>query len=67
LLPIRVMLVLPGMIINLDVGRERYIHAVEAAMTSDKQILLLSHKEDVTMDPGQNDLFKYGVIEENKQ
>lgn len=40
LLPLRGMLVFPGMIINLDVGRERSIHAVEAAMTSDKQILL---------------------------
>ena len=39
LLPLRGMLVFPGMIINLDVGRERSIHAVEAAMTSDKQIL----------------------------
>ena len=37
LLPLRGMLVFPGMIINLDVGRERSIHAVEAAMTSDKQ------------------------------
>ena len=35
LLPLRGMLVFPGMIINLDVGRERSIHAVEAAMTSE--------------------------------
>ena len=52
LLPLRGMLVFPGMIINLDVGRERSIHAVEAAMTSDKQILLVSQKEAVTMEPG---------------
>ena len=45
LLPLRGMLVFPGMIINLDVGRERSIHAVEAAMTSDKQILMVSQKE----------------------
>ena len=45
LLPLRGMLVFPGMIINLDVGRERSIHAVEAAMTSDKQILLVSQKD----------------------
>ena len=64
LLPLRGMLVFPGMIINLDVGRERSIHAVEAAMTSDKQILLVSQKEAVTMEPGQKDLFKYGVIAE---
>lgn len=67
LLPLRGMLVFPGMIINLDVGRERSIHAVEAAMTSDKQILLVSQKEAVTMEPGQKDLFKYGVIAKIKQ
>lgn len=67
LLPLRGMLVFPGMIINLDVGMERSIHAVEAAMTSDKQILLVSQKEAVTMEPGQKDLFKYGVIAEIKQ
>lgn len=67
LLPLRGMLVFPGMIINLDVGRERSIYAVEAAMTSDKQILLVSQKEAVTMEPGQKDLFKYGVIAEIKQ
>lgn len=67
LLPLRGMLVFPGMIINLDVGRERSIHAVEAAMTSDKQILMVSQKEAVTIEPGQKDLFKYGVIAEIKQ
>ena len=67
LLPLRGMLVFPGMIINLDVGRERSVHAVEATMTSDKQILLVSQKEAVTMEPGQQDLFKYGVVAEIKQ
>lgn len=67
LLPLRGMLVFPGMIINLDVGRERSIHAVEAAMATDRQILLVSQKEAVTMEPGQQDLFKYGVIAEIKQ
>ena len=61
LLPLRGMLVFPGMIINLDVGRERSIRAVEAAMTSDKQILLVSQKEAGTLEPGQTDLFKYGA------
>ncbi|MCD8359691.1 MAG: endopeptidase La [Acidaminococcaceae bacterium] len=67
LLPLRGMLVFPGMIINLDVGRERSVHAVEVAMTFDKQILLVSQKEAVTMEPGQQDLFKYGVVAEIKQ
>lgn len=67
LLPLRGMLVFPGMIINLDVGRDRSIHAVEAAMNNDKQIILVSQKEAATMDPQEGDLFKFGVVAEIKQ
>lgn len=67
LLPLRGMLVFPGMIINLDVGRERSVHAVEAAMSTDRLILLVSQKESTTMEPGAQDLFQYGVVAEIKQ
>lgn len=66
LLPLRGMLVFPGMIINLDVGRERH-SCSRSCDDFDKQILLVSQKEAVTMEPGQKDLFKYGVIAEIKQ
>lgn len=67
LLPLRGMLVFPGMIINLDVGRERSIKAVEAAMASDHKILLVAQKEAGTLDPVEKDLFPYGTIAEIKQ
>lgn len=45
LLPLRGMLVFPGMIINLDVGRDRSIKAVESAMAVDRKFCwLLSAK-----------------------
>ena len=67
LLPLRGMLVFPGMIINLDVGRDRSIKAVESAMAVDRKILLVTQREAGTIEPNENDLFTYGVIAEIKQ
>lgn len=67
LLPLRGMLVFPGMIINLDVGRDRSIKAVESAMAIDRKILLVTQREAGTIEPSESDLFTYGVIAEIKQ
>ena len=67
LLPLRGMLVFPGMIINLDVGRDRSIKAVESAMAVDRKILLVTQREAGTIEPNEKDLFTYGVIAEIKQ
>ena len=67
LLPLRGMLVFPGMIINLDVGRDRSIKAVESAMAVDRKILLVTQREAGTIEPNESDLFTYGVIAEIKQ
>ena len=67
LLPLRGMLVFPGMIINLDVGRDRSIKAVESAMAINRKILLVTQREAGTIEPSESDLFTYGVIAEIKQ
>ena len=67
LFPLRGMLVFPGMIINLDVGRDRSIKAVESAMAVDRKILLVTQREAGTIEPNESDLFTYGVIAEIKQ
>ena len=67
LLPLRGMLVFPGMIINLDIGRERSIKAVETAMNGSRKIFLVAQREAVTMDPVAADMFVYGIVAEIKQ
>jgi ATP-dependent Lon protease len=67
LLPLRGMIIFPGMIINLDVGRERSVKAVEEAMEGNRKILLVSQKKATTMEPEEKDLFTVGTVVTIKQ
>ncbi|MCP1650025.1 endopeptidase La [Pseudomonas sp. GD04087] len=62
LLPLRDVVVYPHMVIPLFVGREKSIEALEAAMTSDKQILLLAQKNPADDDPGAEGLYRMGTV-----
>ncbi|WP_019408042.1 endopeptidase La [Pseudomonas psychrophila] len=62
LLPLRDVVVYPHMVIPLFVGREKSIEALEAAMTGDKQILLLAQKNPADDDPGEDALYHVGTI-----
>ncbi len=62
LLPLREVVVYPHMVIPLFVGREKSIEALEAAMTGDKQILLLAQKNPADDDPGEDALYRVGTI-----
>ena len=67
LLPLRGMVVFPGMIINLDVGRERSIKAVETATNSTNKIFLVTQKSAEVADPNTNDFYTHGLVAEIKQ
>ncbi len=62
LLPLRDVVVYPHMVIPLFVGREKSIEALEAAMTGDKQILLLAQRNPADDDPGEDALYNVGTI-----
>jgi len=62
LLPLRDVVVYPHMVIPLFVGREKSIEALEAAMTGDKQILLLAQRNPADDDPGEDALYRVGTI-----
>lgn len=67
LLALRGIIVFPGMTVNLDVGRDKSINAVNAAMQLDKKILLVTQRDAETADPKREELFNYGVVAEIKQ
>ena len=62
LLPLRDIVVFPGMVVPLFVGREMSVAALEAAMTGDKDIFLLAQLDPGCDDPGENDLYDVGVV-----
>lgn len=66
LLPLRGIVVLPGMITNLDVGRAMSVAAVQAA-GEDKQILLVSQKNPLRTDVSVEDIYATAVLGKIKQ
>jgi ATP-dependent Lon protease len=61
-LPLRDMVVYPHGVHPLFVGTERSIRALEAAMASDKQVLLVAKRDAECDEPGRKDLFDVGTI-----
>ena len=67
LLPLRGLLVLPGMLVNVDVGREKSMAAVRAVMDTDKKIILAAQRDTSRADISVADLYNWGVVAEVKQ
>ncbi|VAX10785.1 ATP-dependent protease La Type I [hydrothermal vent metagenome] len=61
-LPLRDVVVYPHMVIPLFVGREKSIHALEAAMENDKQILLVAQKSAAQDEPEIEDMYRIGTV-----
>ncbi|MBO9715355.1 MAG: endopeptidase La [Pseudoxanthomonas sp.] len=61
-LPLRDVVVFPHMVISLFVGRDKSMRALEQAMESDKQILLVAQKSAETDDPEAGDLYAVGTL-----
>ncbi|MFM5950758.1 MAG: LON peptidase substrate-binding domain-containing protein, partial [Novosphingobium sp.] len=64
LLPLRDIVVFPGMVVPLFVGREKSVAALEAAMASDgeKEIFLLAQLDPGCDDPAEDDLYDIGAV-----
>ncbi|WP_375206553.1 endopeptidase La [Hyphococcus sp.] len=61
-LPLRDIVVFPGMIVPLFVGREKSVTALENVMQNDKKILLVAQKDASDDDPEVDDIYEVGVI-----
>ncbi|MDE2303678.1 MAG: endopeptidase La [Sphingomonadales bacterium] len=63
LLPLRDIVVFPGMVVPLFVGREKSVAALEAAMAGeDKDIFLVAQLDPGCDDPDRDDLYDVGVV-----
>lgn len=62
LLPLRDVVIYPHMVIPLFVGREKSIEALEQAMATDKQVLLLAQRNASDDDPTPDRLFEIGTV-----
>jgi ATP-dependent Lon protease len=61
-LPLRDIVVFPGMIVPLFVGREKSVKALEDVVKADNRILLVSQKNASQDDPGQADIYRIGTV-----
>lgn len=61
-LPLRDIVVFPGMIVPLFVGREKSVKALEQVVGKESKILLLSQKEAGEDDPTHDNLFEVGTL-----
>ncbi len=61
-LPLRDIVVFPGMIVPLFVGREKSVRALEEVMRDDKNILVVTQKNATDDDPKPKDINTIGAI-----
>ncbi len=61
-LPLRDVVVFPHMVIPLFVGRTRSIKALDMAMTSGRNILLVAQKDALQDSPTPDDIYRVGTV-----
>ena len=59
-LPLRDIVVFPGMIVPLFVGRDKSIKALNEVMKTNKKIILITQKNAEIDNPTDKDLYSYG-------
>jgi ATP-dependent Lon protease len=61
-LPLRDIVVFPGMVASLFVGREKSVRALEAAAAAENDLFLVSQIDPGVDEPGNGDLYPVGVV-----
>ena len=66
-IPLSGLLVFPNTILHFDVGREKSIKALEAAMNKDKILFVSSQKDENILIPTKDDYYNVGTVIKIKQ
>lgn len=61
-LPLRGLVIFPGMLIHFDVAREKSVNALYSAMGSDQRIFVVAQKDPAIDAPLKDDVFETGVV-----
>lgn len=61
-LPIRDVVIFPGVIAPLFVGRPRSLKSVEEASLNDRSLFVVAQRDNTSDDPGPDDLFSIGTM-----
>lgn len=64
---LRGLVVFPSMVLHFDVGRERSVAALKAALAGDGRVFLAAQKNANDLEPDTNDIFSVGVVAEIRQ
>lgn len=67
LLAMRGVVVFPYMVTHFDVGREKSLKAIEAAMARDQLVILAAQKDPEIENPEESDIFSFGTLVKIKQ
>ncbi len=62
LLPVRDVVIFPGMILPMFVARELSVKAVDAAREGDRLLALVTQRDADVEEPGPEDLYKVGCV-----
>ncbi len=61
-LPLRDVILFPGIVMPLFVGRQKSIRGLDVAMDQQKQVFLVAQRNGAVDDPTAEDLFKVGTV-----
>ena len=62
LVPLRDVVIFPGVVTPLFVGRDKSINALQKSMSDDKSVMLVAQKNPNDEDPSLNDLYTIGTV-----
>lgn len=67
MIPLRGTSIFPHMVLSFEVGRDRSIAAVEAAMEHDSTVFLVTQRDISCEEPAKDDVYEIGVLAHIKQ